>query len=98
MALHGAYADPRLALGTTLRIDNNTAASGDPRMSIEERYGDIANYTAKLREAINRLVSSGYLLPTDAKMALNKNVDYVLKNKLFPVACIVFGLVGPHII
>jgi hypothetical protein len=59
-------------------------ASGDRRMSIEERYGNVGNYSARLQEAIDRLVSAGYLLPADAKAALNKNVDYVLKNNLLP--------------
>jgi hypothetical protein len=59
-------------------------ASGDPRLSIEERYGDIDTYTSKLKSAIDSLERSGFLLPADAKAALNKNVDYVLKNNLLP--------------
>jgi hypothetical protein len=59
-------------------------ASGDPRMSIEERYGTIETYSARLQEAIDRLVRSGFLLPADAKPYFSKNVDYVLKNNLLP--------------
>jgi hypothetical protein len=59
-------------------------ASGDPRMSIEERYGTIETYSARLQEAIDRLVRSGFLLPVDGKLAFSKNVDYVLKNNLLP--------------
>jgi hypothetical protein len=59
-------------------------ASGDPRSSIEERYGNIENYTSRLQTAIDGLVRSGFLLPDDAKTALNKTVDYMLKNNLLP--------------
>jgi hypothetical protein len=59
-------------------------ASGDPRLSIEERYGNLETYSSRLQNAIDGLVRSGFLLPADAKTALNKNVDYVLKNNLLP--------------
>ena len=59
-------------------------ASGDPRMSIEERYGNVENYSARLQEAIDGLVRSGFLLPADAKTALNKSEGYVEKNNLLP--------------
>src|SRR4029078_245740 len=39
--------------------------SGDPRLSIEERYGNLDAYSSKLRKAIDSLVTSGYLLPAD---------------------------------
>jgi alpha/beta hydrolase family protein len=50
-------------------------ASGDPRLSIEERYGNVDAYSAKLRGAIDSLVSSGYLLPADADTAFKKNLN-----------------------
>ena len=59
-------------------------ATGDPRLSIEERYGNIETYTAMLQKAIDGLEQSGFLLPVDAKAALNKNLDYVTKNNLLP--------------
>ena len=59
-------------------------ASGDPRLSIEERYGNIETYSALLRKAIDRLVQSGYLLQGDAERALNKNLSYVRSNHLLP--------------
>jgi hypothetical protein len=59
-------------------------ASGDPRLSLEERYGNVETYSAKLQQAIDGLVRAGYLLPADAKTAFNRDVDYVTKNNLLP--------------
>jgi hypothetical protein len=59
-------------------------ASGDPRLSIEERYGNVETYTSRLQTALDGLVRSGYLLPEDAKTALNKDIDYLMKNNLLP--------------
>jgi len=59
-------------------------ATGDPRLSIEERYGNIETYTAMLQKAIDGLQQSGFLLPVDAKAALNKNLDNVTRNNLLP--------------
>ena len=58
--------------------------SGDPRLSIEERYGNFETYSSLLRNAINNLVRSGYLLPPDAEAAQNKNLNNVLSNNLLP--------------
>lgn len=41
-------------------------ASGDPRPSLEERYGTHENYVAKVRAAAERLVRGRYLLQDDA--------------------------------
>jgi hypothetical protein len=41
-------------------------AAGDPRPSLEERYGTHEAYVAKAREAAARLVEQRYLLPGDA--------------------------------
>jgi hypothetical protein len=41
-------------------------ASGDPRPSLEERYGTHERYVAKVREAAKRLVQERFLLPDDA--------------------------------
>jgi len=58
--------------------------SGDPRLSIQERYGDFENYSSLVENAINALVRSGFLLPFDAKTALSNNLNNVLKNNLLP--------------
>ena len=41
-------------------------ASGDPRPSLEERYGTHESYVAKVRAAAERLVRGRYLLQEDA--------------------------------
>ena len=41
-------------------------ASGDPRPSIEERYGSRAAYVAKVKAAADALVAERLLLPADA--------------------------------
>ena len=46
------------------RADRN--ASGDPRKSLEERYGNHAGYVAAVRAAALRLVARGLLLAEDA--------------------------------
>jgi hypothetical protein len=41
-------------------------AAGDPRLSLEERYGSRAAFVAKLKAAADALVSERLLLPADA--------------------------------
>jgi hypothetical protein len=41
-------------------------ASGDPRLSLVERYGDHAGYVAAVRAAANNAVAQGFLLQGDA--------------------------------
>lgn len=45
-------------------------ASGDPRLSLEERYGTRANYLARLKAAADALVAQRYMLPEDAERTL----------------------------
>jgi hypothetical protein len=59
-------------------------ASGDPRLSIEERYANIQTYTSMLHTAIDRLVSAGFLLPFDAEQTFNKNLKNVQSKILLP--------------
>lgn len=42
-------------------------ATGDPRLSLEERYGDHAAYVAEVRSAADELVRERLLLPNDAE-------------------------------
>src|SRR5207302_2096141 len=58
--------------------------SGDARLSIEERYGNVGTYAALVQKAINNLVEAGFLLPFDAERALTRNVNNVVKNNLLP--------------
>jgi hypothetical protein len=59
-------------------------ANSDPRLSIEERYGDIETYSSKLLTAIDSLVKAGYLLPFDAERAFSKDLNAVQSNNLLP--------------
>jgi hypothetical protein len=59
-------------------------ASGDPRLSIEERYGDLETYSSLVEKAINGLVQSGFLLPADAEAARSKIVNSAVKASLLP--------------
>jgi hypothetical protein len=42
-------------------------ATGDPRLSFEERYGDQAGFVKAVEEASRRLVKERFLLPQDAE-------------------------------
>ena len=47
-------------------------ASGDPRLSIEERYPSFSMYTAKVKTAVQDLVDKRLVLPEDAQAALDR--------------------------
>lgn len=54
--------------------------TGDPRPSLEERYGTHAAYVARVRSAASALVSQRYLLPADAdRLVREADVSDVLK-------------------
>jgi len=46
--------------------------SGDPRLSLEERYGTHENYVAKVRAAAEQLVRGRYLLQDDADRIISE--------------------------
>jgi hypothetical protein len=46
--------------------------SGDPRLSIEERYKDHADYVRKVSHAARALVDAGYVLPEDAERIVER--------------------------
>jgi hypothetical protein len=46
--------------------------AGDPRPSLEERYGTKANYLARLKAAADRVVAEGYMLPEDAALTMQR--------------------------
>jgi hypothetical protein len=55
-------------------------ASGDPRLSLEERYGTHENYVARVRTAAERLVRGRYLLQDDAdRLVSEAQASSVLK-------------------
>jgi hypothetical protein len=47
-------------------------SSGDPRLSLEERYGTHEKYIALVRAAAERLVRGRYLLPDDADRVISQ--------------------------
>lgn len=47
-------------------------ATGDPRLSIEERYGSLEAYAAKARNAVDDLVSRRLMLVEDARPAIDR--------------------------
>jgi len=55
-------------------------AAGDPRPSLEERYGTHEKYVALVRAAAERLVRGRYLLQDDAdRLIIQADASYVLK-------------------
>jgi hypothetical protein len=47
-------------------------SSGDPRLSLQERYGDPAAYVAKVEQAAQALAQEGYLLGEDVERIVEK--------------------------
>jgi hypothetical protein len=47
-------------------------AAGDPRLSLEERYGTHSRYVDAVRKAVMELVQEGFLLPTDGEVEIKK--------------------------
>lgn len=59
-------------------------ANGDPRLSIEERYGSVTAFSAKAAAVLDRLVKRRYLLPADGARELNNAIADLTKNGLLP--------------
>ena len=62
-------------LGSTLPFASTRAAreaSGDPRASIEERYGSRAAYLERAREAANELVAQRHMLAEDVDAVVER--------------------------
>jgi len=45
-------------------------SSGDPRLSLQERYANTAGYVSAVTAAVNSLVSQRYMLASDAAGAI----------------------------
>ena len=50
-------------------------STGDPRPSLEERYGDHAGFVAKVRAAAQAAEAEGFLLPEDARRIVRQAED-----------------------
>jgi hypothetical protein len=53
------------------RTKTEREAAGDPRPSLEERYGSRENYVSQVETAVAALVSDRLLLPADAEAYVN---------------------------
>ena len=49
----------------------NRKAAGDPRPSLEERYGTKAGYVCLVTSIVNKDVRNGFLLVADAQTLIN---------------------------
>ncbi len=49
------------------RTQADRLASGDPRLSLEERYGTHEGYVRAVKKAVARALRAGFLLPADAE-------------------------------
>jgi hypothetical protein len=53
-------------------------AAGDPRLSVQERYGNFSGYYFSLLFAINDIVARRFILPEDAQAAFNSGLQKAL--------------------
>jgi hypothetical protein len=60
-------------------------AKGDPRPSLEERYGNLSNYYSLAVQAANRMVAERLLLPEDADRELRLLLNDMLKSGVLPL-------------
>jgi len=58
------------------RTQAEREARGDPRPSIQERYGSRGDYLAKARAAVDALVRDGYLLAEDVDTVVKRAYDH----------------------
>jgi hypothetical protein len=56
------------------RTEAERRAAGDPRPSLAARYPTRAAFAAKVREAADRQVAAGFLLPEDVERAVSENL------------------------
>jgi hypothetical protein len=52
------------------RTKAERVAKGDPRLSLEERYGDHAEFVTAVRKAAGAMVTERFMLPEDAESAI----------------------------
>jgi hypothetical protein len=60
-------------------------AKGDPRLSLEERYGNLSRYHSLAVEAANKLVAQGFLLPADAEREIRQMLTDMLSSGALPL-------------
>ncbi|MFM5931951.1 MAG: alpha/beta hydrolase domain-containing protein [Novosphingobium sp.] len=64
------------------RTQAERLAKGDPRLSLEERYGDHAGFVAHVRKAVSEVQAEGWLLPEDGeKIIRDAEASAILRKK-----------------
>jgi hypothetical protein len=58
-----------------VRTRADRLATGDPRLSLQERYGDHAGFVARVRSVAARQVRAGWLLGDDAAKIVQQAED-----------------------
>ncbi len=56
------------------RTEVERRAAGDPRLSLAQRYSSREDFIAKVREASNSQIGSGFLLQEDVERAVAENL------------------------
>ena len=59
-------------------------ANGDPRRSLEERYGNIDRYLQRANGVLQHMVAQRFLLPADAEATWNRLVSQLQSNNILP--------------
>ena len=67
-------------------------AKGDPRPSLEERYGNLSHYYSLAVEAANKLVAQRFMLPGDAEREIRQMFNDMLKSGALPLVGEASGL------
>jgi hypothetical protein len=66
-------------VGSTIRFPDTLEerqATGDPRRSVLERYGDRTGYVRAITAAARRLVAEGFMLEEDVARAAERAADW----------------------
>jgi len=59
-------------------------AANDPRLSIEERYGNLYTYYFLAIAKANDIAARGFLLPDDANLLINQLLNNIYANGILP--------------
>ena len=71
------YSGGMIPFATTMA---DRLANGDPRLSLQERYGDHAGYVQAVQQAAANAVAQGFMLPADANTLItNAGLSMVLQ-------------------
>jgi hypothetical protein len=78
---------PKLQAGTVPFANTKAErlAKGDPRLSLEERYGSLSRYYSLAVEAANKLIAEWLLLPEDADHELRQLLTDLSRNGALPL-------------